>query len=85
MATATLRVVGGSVMVAIPKSMLENLGLTANQEVGMRVSRGRLIVEPKPRPRYTLAELLADCDVDAPMSEEELDWDRMPRAGQETL
>ena len=85
MVTATLRSVGGSVMVAIPKAMLEGLGLAANAKVGLRLDRGRLVVEPRPKPKYTLAQLLAECDLDAPMGEEELEWDRMPTVGREIL
>ncbi len=58
----TLRTVGGSVMFAIPKPILEGLGLVPNTQVGLSVSEGRLIVEPQPRPRYTLGELIAECD-----------------------
>ncbi len=42
----TLRTVGGSVMFAIPKAILENLNLAPNRQVGLSVSEGRLIVEP---------------------------------------
>ena len=58
MLLTTLRTVGGSVMFAIPKPILEGLGLSPNTQVGLSVSDGRLIVEPHPRPRYTLAELI---------------------------
>jgi len=30
--------------------------------------------QPKPRPRYSLAELLAQCDFAQPMSSEEREW-----------
>ncbi len=74
MLTTKLRTVGGSVMLAIPKSVLETLGLATNQKVGVSVEDGKLIVEPRPRPRYALSELLAQCDVDAAPSEEERAW-----------
>lgn len=71
---ATLRTVGGSVMMVIPKAILEALGLAANEKVGLSVSEGRLVVEPTPGPRYSLAELVAQCDPDAPLSDEEREW-----------
>ena len=37
----TLRTVGGSTMVAIPKAILEGLGLAANAKVGLRIDRGQ--------------------------------------------
>ncbi len=49
MYTAKLRAVGGSVMFAIPKPMLDGLDLHANQQVGVSISGGRMIVEPKVR------------------------------------
>ncbi len=74
MLLTTLRTVGGSVMFAIPKPILEGLGLSANTQVGLSVSGGRLIVEPHPRPRYTLAELLEQCDLSAPATDESRAW-----------
>jgi antitoxin ChpS len=70
----TLRKVGGSVMFAIPKAITEGLGLTPNTQVGLSVSNGRLIVKPHPRPRFTLAELMEQCDLSAPMTDEDRAW-----------
>ena len=58
MHTTTLRKVGGSVMLAVPTAFLAQLRLQAGATVGVAVADGRLIVDPRPRPRYTLAELL---------------------------
>jgi antitoxin ChpS len=74
MQTAKLRAVGGSVMLAIPKPMLDSLDLHANQQVGVSIVDGRIIVEPKVKARYTLAELLSQCDWDEPMSAEDREW-----------
>jgi antitoxin ChpS len=74
MLLTTLRNVGGSVMFAIPRSILEGLGLSPNSQVGLSVSDGRLIVEPRPRPRYTLAELMDQCDLSAPVTDESRLW-----------
>ncbi len=82
---ATLRTVGGSVMFAIPKPILDGLGLSPNAQVGLSVAEGRLIVEPQPRPRYTLAELMAQCDLTAPRSEESQDWLDANPIGREAL
>ena len=83
MYTTTLRTVGGSVMFAIPKPMLEGLELRANQQVGISISEGRMIVEPKVRRRYTLEELLAQCDPKHSLSAEEREWLDMEPAGRE--
>lgn len=71
---ATLRTVGGSVMMAIPKAILEALGLAANERVGLSVADGRLVIEPHARPRYSLGELVAQCDPDAPIGDDEREW-----------
>lgn len=57
MHTATLRAVGGSVSVTLPRQMLRTLGLAAGASVAVTVEDGRLVLSPA-RPRYTLDELL---------------------------
>ena len=56
----TLRNLGGSVVLAVPKKILGLVDLHAGSRVHIGVERGRLIVEPDRKPRYTLAELLAE-------------------------
>ena len=85
MFTTTLRTVGGSVMFAIPKPMLDGLGLHANQQVGLSISEGWMIVDPKVKPRYSLVELLAECDFDAPMGIDEREWLNTPTIGREII
>jgi len=85
MHTAKLRAVGGSVMFAIPKPILEGLGLRPNQQVDVAIEGGRLVVEPRRRPRYTLDELLSQCDFDQPVSAEEREWLDAPAVGREVI
>ncbi|PTE19510.1 antitoxin [Cereibacter changlensis JA139] len=61
MHTTKLRKVGGSVMMAVPPALLDLLHIGAGAKVGLAVDNGRLVVDPQPRPRYTLDELLAQC------------------------
>ena len=74
MHTTSLRKVGGSVMLAVPPAILDLLHLQAGSSVGLAVADGRLVIEPMPRPAYTLDELLAQCDASAPVSEEDRNW-----------
>lgn len=74
MHTTNLRKVGGSVMLAVPPAILDLLHLRAGGIVGMAVDDGRLVIEPAPRPRYSLAELLAQCDPAAEISVEDREW-----------
>jgi antitoxin ChpS len=71
---ARLRKVGGSVMLAIPKALLEALDLAPDASVGLSIKAGRLVVEPKKRRRYSLDELLAQCKPSARRSPEDRDW-----------
>lgn len=61
MATVTLRNLGGSVVLAVPKKILSLVHLDAGSTVELSVENGRLLVDPRPKPRYTLAELLSRC------------------------
>jgi antitoxin ChpS len=62
MHTTNLRKVGGSVMLAVPPALLEILRLQPGAKVGIAVENGRIVVEPQKRPRYTLDELLTQCN-----------------------
>jgi len=69
-----LRKVGGSVMLAVPPAVLDILHLQPGSKVGIAVESGRLIVEPRKRPRYTLDELLVQCNPRAARSKQEREW-----------
>jgi antitoxin ChpS len=74
MHTTNLRKVGGSIMLAVPPAILDLLHLHVGATVGLSVDHGRLVVEPTSRPRYSLDELLAQCDTSAEISEEDRAW-----------
>lgn len=78
-----LRKVGGSIMLAVPPALLDLLRLRAGAKVGLAVQRGRLVVEPQRRPRYTLEELLAQCRPKVLRSTDEQEWlDGKPAGGE---
>jgi antitoxin ChpS len=85
MAVSTLRNVGGSVMMAIPKPLLDTLGLSANAKLDVTVEDGKLVAVPKARPKYTLEELLAQCDPDATLSIEDQEWMDIQPVGREII
>ena len=89
MHTTSLRKVGGSVMLAVPPALLNILQLQPGAKVGVAVESGRLIVEARPRPRYTLAELLAQCDPKARRSKQgskrEREWLNSRPVGRELI
>lgn len=69
-----LRKVGGSIMLAVPPALLDVLKLQAGATVGVTIDGGRLVLEPAPGPKYSLDELLAGCDPNAPWDEETRAW-----------
>ena len=85
MHTTKLRKVGGSVMLVVPPAFLDQLHLQAGATVGLAVDHGRLVVEPRIRQRYTLAELLAESDYAQPQPTEEREWIDAPAVGGELL
>jgi antitoxin ChpS len=83
MHTTNLRKVGGSIMLAVPPALLDILNLRAGAKVDLAVRRGRLVVEPQRRPRYTLDELLAQCNPKVQRSNEDREWlDAGPAGGE---
>jgi antitoxin ChpS len=81
--TTKLRKVGGSVMLAIPPAFLDVLCLHAGAAVALSIDEGQLVVEPQVRPRYTLDELLAQCDASADPTVEDREWlDGKPVGGE---
>ncbi|HEY0919390.1 hypothetical protein [Devosia sp.] len=93
LATTRLKKAGGSLVMTVPAAARDLLRLTEGQEMMVSVEGAKVIVEPMPaptpavhvrRPKYTLEELLADADPQAPLSEEERAWHDTPPAGRET-
>lgn len=85
MHTTTLRKVGGSVMLALPPAILELLHLKAGSTVGVAVDDGRLVIDPSPRQRYTMAELLAASDYSQSQTAQEREWLDSQAVGGELL
>lgn len=80
-----LRKVGGSIMLAVPPAILDLLHLHAGTTVGLAVDEGRLVVQPQLRPRYTLGELLAQCDPSAEPDPHDREWLDTPAVGDELI
>lgn len=85
MYTSKLRTVGGSVMFAIPKPVLEGLGLGPDQQVDLSIDGERLIIQARKKPHYTLDALLAAYETKLTVSDEERAWMDMPDIGDEVV
>jgi antitoxin ChpS len=80
-----LRRVGGSVMLAVPPALLDLLNLQAGTTVGIALDGNRLVIEPPPRRRYSLDELLAQCDASAVLPMQDAEWRDTRPVGSELL
>jgi antitoxin ChpS len=70
-------------MLAVPPALLDILHLQPGAKVGIAVESGRLVVEPQQRRRYTLGELLAQCNPRARRTKREQEWlDSKPVGGE---
>lgn len=78
MHTVHLRQVGGSTMLAIPPVLLKALNF--GDTVALSTENGKLLVE-KPKPSYTLEQLLLECDQNAPVDAETQQWLNTPPVG----
>jgi antitoxin ChpS len=85
MHSTNLRKVGGSIMLTVPPVLLNLLQLKEGATVHVGVEDGRLVVEPKRRLRYTVDELLAQCDYSEPQTPEEREWVDAPAVGRELI
>jgi antitoxin ChpS len=85
MHTTNLRKVGGSVMLAVPPAIIDLLDLRVGAPVGVTVEGGKLVIEPHPRPSYTLVELLAASDYSEPQPDDAREWVDAPAVGRELL
>jgi antitoxin ChpS len=86
MATATLRTLGGSVVMTIPKPILEQAHLRSGAQVDIQFRNGLLVIEPRPKPKYTLAELLARCDAGGLVpTADDAEWMNDGPVGEEAL
>ena len=80
-----LRKVGGSVMMALSPAFLKELGIASGSLVDVALLEGRLVVKPVTKPKYQLADLLAQCDAKAKMPKEDKQWLELAPIGNKIL
>ena len=89
MYTGNLRKVGESVMLTVPPDLLDSLRLQVGSTVEIAVDNDCMVIRPqtrtRPRPRYTLDELLAVSDYSQPQPPEEREWVDAPAVGRELI
>lgn len=77
-----LRKYGNSTVLALPPAVLKHFGLKAGQSMTLNSTPdGRITLAPKRR--YTLTDLLAQCDLKAAPPADLAAWDNARRVGRE--
>lgn len=76
----TLRKAGGSLVMTIPKSFVEQNKLSEGSQVELVLSGKKLLIEVTQKPKYRLADLLAEMPEELPKVE---GWDTLPDVGEE--
>lgn len=76
----TLRKAGGSLVMTVPKAFIDQNGLKEGFQVELRMAGKKMTVEVPSRPRYKLADLMAEMSEGFPRVE---GWDEMPATGLE--
>jgi antitoxin ChpS len=78
---------GGSLVMTVPAAARNALHLVEGQEMTVAVEGEKLVLAAarptRRRPKYTLKQLLAECNPDAPLTDEEKAWLNMPPVGRE--
>ena len=85
MYTTKLRQVGGSVMLAVPPALLDILDLRAGLRIDMEVENNKLVIAPTARPKYTLEELIEQCDPTDQLDDEDRLWLDAKPVGRELI
>lgn len=63
----SLRRSGGSLVMTIPKAFIEQNNLHAGSTVELKLSGNKLTIEANTRPKYKLADLMAEMPNEMPM------------------
>ena len=82
---STIRPVGGSLMIAIPKAILASLDLKANSVLDISIESNALVMKPRQKLKYSLAELCAEMDADPTIPFRDEEWETSKPVGREVL
>ena len=77
----TLRKAGGSLVMTVHKAFIDQNGLGEGSQVELHLLGNKMTVEAPTRPRYKLADLMAEMPQGLPRVE---GWDEMPSLGLES-
>ena len=72
-------------MMALPRPLLKQLQISEGSQVGIFIEGDHLVIKPQQKPRYTLEELLSQCDTSAKKTREDREWLNDSAVGNEVL
>ncbi len=75
---------GNSMALRIPATMLRAWGIVEGQSVALSVEDGALVARSAKK-RYSLAALMAQCDLSQPVSAEDREWIEAAQVGLEEI
>ena len=85
MRTTTLRQSGGSIIVSLPKSFLDQLGLKADTPVDIDVVDDKIVIARRSPGRIGLDARLAMCNFDVAATDDERAWLDASAVGDEAI
>lgn len=85
MYSITLRKLGGSVILTLPKAWLKQVGLDAGSDVALHIVDNKLLVEPISRPVYKLSDLVEEYRADQDDCTTDIEWLDDEPAGDEAI
>jgi len=81
-----IRKIGNSSGMILPSTILKKLKLANGDEIEVSENGNQIVLTPiSDKPKYTLKELLDECDINAPVPETIKEWDETQPVGQEIL
>jgi antitoxin ChpS len=82
MSFATVQKLGETLVIVVPPELQRQLQLAEGSALEMEAHKGKLVVS---RRKYTLQELIDQCDFSIPMSDEDREWLDTPAVGRELI
>ncbi|MDR5839144.1 AbrB/MazE/SpoVT family DNA-binding domain-containing protein [Caballeronia sp. LZ034LL] len=73
---------GNSAAVRLPAALLEQVHLALGDKLVVEIRPEGIMLAPA-RPKYSLDQLIAQCDTKAPLPEDLADWSNIKPAGRE--
>lgn len=80
-----IRKLGNSAGIIFPATILRALKLSVGRKVCVKHVEGKIVITPVIKTRYTLSELMALCDLNAPAPEDVKLWDSITSVGKEIV